>query len=75
MSASAPANPAAQWPAIMLAQGAWHDRGVRSEAGGQVWELATRHDPMVSEPQALAEWLLGIQRGAHGGQPTGQPES
>jgi pimeloyl-ACP methyl ester carboxylesterase len=37
---------------------------VRSEPGWQVLELATGHDPMVSEPQALAELLLGIQRAA-----------
>ena len=35
---------------------------VRKEAGWQVLEMATGHDPMVSEPQALAELLLGIQR-------------
>ena len=33
---------------------------VRSEPGWQVMELATGHDPMVSEPQALADLLLGI---------------
>lgn len=37
---------------------------VRREPGWQVLELATGHDPMVSEPQALAELLLGIQRAA-----------
>lgn len=37
---------------------------VRSEPGWQVLELATGHDPMVSEPQALADLLLGIQRRA-----------
>lgn len=35
---------------------------VRKEAGWRVLEMATGHDPMVSEPQALAELLLGIQR-------------
>lgn len=35
---------------------------VRKEAGWQVLEMATGHDPMVSEPRALAELLLGIQR-------------
>lgn len=35
---------------------------VRKEAGWQVLEMATGHDPMVSEPHALAELLLGIQR-------------
>jgi len=29
-----------------------------------VLELATGHDPMVSEPKALAELLLGIHRTA-----------
>lgn len=37
---------------------------VRSEPGWQVLELATGHDPMVSEPQALADLLLRIQRQA-----------
>ncbi len=36
---------------------------VRSEPGWDVLELATGHDPMVSEPQALAALLLRIQRG------------
>ena len=35
---------------------------VRSEPGWQVLELATGHDPMISEPRALADMLLGIQR-------------
>lgn len=35
---------------------------VRREPGWQVLELATGHDPMVSEPQALADMLLGIHR-------------
>lgn len=33
---------------------------VRSEPGWQVVALATGHDPMVSEPKALADLLLGI---------------
>lgn len=37
---------------------------VRSEPGWQVLEMATGHDPMVSEPQALADLLLRIQRQA-----------
>ncbi|WP_382157765.1 alpha/beta fold hydrolase [Hydrogenophaga sp. ANAO-22] len=37
---------------------------VRREPGWQVLELATGHDPMVSEPQALAEMLLDIHRAA-----------
>ncbi|MGE0430216.1 MAG: alpha/beta fold hydrolase [Hydrogenophaga sp.] len=35
---------------------------VRNEPGWQVLEMATGHDPMVSEPRALAELLLGIHR-------------
>ena len=35
---------------------------VRREPGWQVLELATGHDPMVSEPQALADMLLDIHR-------------
>lgn len=35
---------------------------VRSEPCWKVLEMATGHDPMVSEPAALAELLLGIQR-------------
>ncbi|QHE86030.1 alpha/beta fold hydrolase [Hydrogenophaga sp. BPS33] len=35
----------------------------RSEPGWQVLELATGHDPMVSEPRKLADMLLGIHRG------------
>ncbi|WP_066265485.1 alpha/beta fold hydrolase [Hydrogenophaga palleronii] len=35
---------------------------VRSEPGWRVLELATGHDPMVSEPQALAKLLLDLQR-------------
>ena len=37
---------------------------VRREPGWQVMTLATGHDPMVSEPEALADMLLGIHRGA-----------
>jgi pimeloyl-ACP methyl ester carboxylesterase len=37
---------------------------VRSEPGWQVLEMQTGHDPMVSEPQALAELLLGVHRQA-----------
>lgn len=37
---------------------------VRREPGWQVLEMATGHDPMVSEPQALAEHLLGFWRAA-----------
>ena len=35
---------------------------VREEPGWQVFELATGHDPMVSEPEALASLLLAISR-------------
>jgi len=35
---------------------------VRSEPGWQVLELATGHDPMVSEPEALSQMLLDILR-------------
>jgi hypothetical protein len=35
---------------------------VRAEPGWQVLEMATGHDPMVSEPKALAGLLLGIHR-------------
>ncbi|WP_372657022.1 alpha/beta fold hydrolase, partial [Hydrogenophaga sp.] len=34
---------------------------VRSEPGWQVLEMATGHDPMVSEPLALADLLLRIR--------------
>ncbi len=34
---------------------------VRSEPGWNVLEMGTGHDPMVREPQALAQLLLGIQ--------------
>lgn len=37
---------------------------VRREPGWNLIEMATGHDPMVSEPQALAEHLLAIWRGA-----------
>ncbi len=37
---------------------------VRQEPGWQVLEMATGHDPMVSEPKALTDLLLGIQRAA-----------
>ena len=36
---------------------------VRSEPGWRVLEMATGHDPMVSEPQALAVLLLDIAHG------------
>lgn len=36
---------------------------VRREPGWNLIEMATGHDPMVSEPQALAEHLLAIWRG------------
>jgi hypothetical protein len=35
-------------------------RRVRSEPGWQVIEMATGHDPMVGEPDALAALLLGV---------------
>ncbi len=35
---------------------------VRKEPGWRVLEMATGHDPMVSEPEALARLLLDIQR-------------
>lgn len=35
---------------------------VRSEPGWQVLEMATGHDPMVSEPKALADLLLNIHQ-------------
>lgn len=35
---------------------------VRQEPGWQVLEMATGHDPMVSEPEALAGLLLNLQR-------------
>lgn len=35
---------------------------VRSEPGWQVFEMATGHDPMVSEPEALSQILLGVHR-------------
>lgn len=35
---------------------------VRQEPGWQVHEMKTGHDPMVSEPQALADLLLGLAR-------------
>jgi hypothetical protein len=37
---------------------------VRTEPGWRVLEIATGHDPMVSAPQALAEALLALARGA-----------
>ncbi|MDZ4100341.1 MAG: alpha/beta hydrolase [Hydrogenophaga sp.] len=37
---------------------------VRSEPGWNVVEMATGHDPMVSEPAALSQVLLDIQRRA-----------
>jgi pimeloyl-ACP methyl ester carboxylesterase len=37
---------------------------VRSESGWNVVEMATGHDPMVSEPAALSRILLDIQRRA-----------
>lgn len=37
---------------------------VRREPGWKLIEMATGHDPMVSEPAALAEHLLGIWRTA-----------
>lgn len=37
---------------------------VRRESGWQLIEMATGHDPMVSEPQALAAHLLDLWRGA-----------
>jgi pimeloyl-ACP methyl ester carboxylesterase len=37
---------------------------VRSEPGWNVVEMATGHDPMVSEPAALSKILLDIQRRA-----------
>ncbi len=36
---------------------------VRSEPGWRVFEMATGHDPMVSEPAALASLLLDMARG------------
>lgn len=39
---------------------------VRSEPGWQVLELATGHDPMVSEPALLAEVLVGLCRALEG---------
>ncbi|MBE0587776.1 MAG: alpha/beta hydrolase [Hydrogenophaga sp.] len=36
-------------------------RRVRTEPGWQVFEMATGHDPMVSEPAALATLLLRVQ--------------
>jgi pimeloyl-ACP methyl ester carboxylesterase len=38
---------------------------VRSEPGWKVVEMATGHDPMVSEPVALSRILLGIHHRAH----------
>ncbi|MDZ4104266.1 MAG: hypothetical protein U1E12_21590, partial [Hydrogenophaga sp.] len=35
---------------------------VRSEPGWNVVEMATGHDPMVSEPAVLSEILLGIHQ-------------
>ncbi|MCV0440750.1 MAG: alpha/beta hydrolase [Hydrogenophaga sp.] len=35
---------------------------VRAEPGWQVLEMATGHDPMVSDPAGLADLLLGIHR-------------
>ena len=37
---------------------------VRQEPGWQVHEMKTGHDPMVSEPQALADLLLGVHQQA-----------
>lgn len=37
---------------------------VRQEPGWRLIEMATGHDPMVSEPQALAGHLLALWRGA-----------
>jgi pimeloyl-ACP methyl ester carboxylesterase len=37
---------------------------VRNEPGWNVVEMATGHDPMVSEPAALSQILLGIQHSA-----------
>ena len=37
---------------------------VRSEPGWQVLEMKTGHDPMVSEPQALADLLLRVHQQA-----------
>ncbi|MDP1685316.1 alpha/beta fold hydrolase [Hydrogenophaga sp.] len=37
---------------------------VRSESGWNVVEMATGHDPMVSEPAALSQILLDVQRRA-----------
>lgn len=37
---------------------------VRSEPGWQVVEMATGHDPMVSEPTALSQILIGLQHRA-----------
>jgi len=35
---------------------------VRSEPGWEVRELATGHDPMVSEPEALSNLLIDVAR-------------
>jgi hypothetical protein len=40
---------------------------VRQEPGWHVVELATGHDPMVSQPQALSQALLALNAG-HAGQ-------
>ena len=37
---------------------------VRQEPGWEVHEMRTGHDPMVSEPQALADLLLGVHQQA-----------
>lgn len=42
-------------------------RRVRSEAGWQVFEMATGHDPMVSAPRELAQLLLAIHHQANRG--------
>ncbi len=39
-------------------------RRVRSEPGWKVYELATGHDPMVSAPRELAQWLLAVHHQA-----------
>jgi len=42
-------------------------RRVGSEPGWQLFELATGHDPMISEPEALSALLLRIHAQASGG--------
>lgn len=39
---------------------------VRKEPGWTVLEMNTGHDPMVSEPKALVQLLLGVQAGTEG---------